>query len=324
MKKTPTKRIPIVFCFNNNYIIPAIITMYSMLEKSNDSHLYVIYILHNDITIKSQKLLRKSLKKYKNYELAFINMSDKLKEGWLRVFYKGHFSIEILYRLVIPSIIHSEKIVIVSDVDVIYMDDISASIDFDMTDKYILGYRPPEKLNPMTLNRKDISTDIKKKLVDGIGAGFMVFNLEKMRKQQIEKRFMTALIKYNNILTQPEQDVLNIVCTNHTGYLPLQYCFCTYMYNLFSDGTSNINIDVRKGHISKIFKTYRKYLTDDKYYSREEYLYAFNNPIQLHYASSKKPWNSLFTVNSFKWYVYLIKSRAILHYISSRPRNITM
>ena len=40
------QEIPIMFCFDNNYVIPAAVAFYSMLENCNKNYFYRMYVLH--------------------------------------------------------------------------------------------------------------------------------------------------------------------------------------------------------------------------------------------------------------------------------------
>ncbi|ELB2754452.1 hypothetical protein QNF07_002746, partial [Vibrio alginolyticus] len=70
--------IPIVHCFDNNYVIPAAVAFYSLLEKSDKNYKYQIYVLHEDITLLNQEKLKKTIQKFKNSELIFINFDENV------------------------------------------------------------------------------------------------------------------------------------------------------------------------------------------------------------------------------------------------------
>lgn len=70
--------IPIVHCFDNNYIIPAAVAFYSLLEKSNNNYNYKIYVLHEDITQLNQDKLRATIKNSKMQNLFLLILMDRL------------------------------------------------------------------------------------------------------------------------------------------------------------------------------------------------------------------------------------------------------
>ena len=56
--------IPVMHCFDNNYVIPAGVAFYSMLENADKSYQYKLYVLHSDITQENQDLLFETIKKF--------------------------------------------------------------------------------------------------------------------------------------------------------------------------------------------------------------------------------------------------------------------
>ncbi|QRZ21893.1 hypothetical protein H9L11_11915 [Vibrio sp. sp1] len=63
--------IPIVHCFDNNYVIPAAVAFYSLLEKSDKNYKYQIYVLHEDITLLNQEKLKKNHTKIQKLRTYF-------------------------------------------------------------------------------------------------------------------------------------------------------------------------------------------------------------------------------------------------------------
>jgi lipopolysaccharide biosynthesis glycosyltransferase len=50
--------IPIMHCFDNNFVIPAAVSFYSMLDNANPRYDYKLYVLHSDITVRNQDKLK--------------------------------------------------------------------------------------------------------------------------------------------------------------------------------------------------------------------------------------------------------------------------
>ena len=79
--------IPIMTCFNNNYVAPAGVCFYSLLENANPNFTYKIYVLHSDITDENQKLLKETISKFKNAELIFKNMQNRFGDIFIHEWY---------------------------------------------------------------------------------------------------------------------------------------------------------------------------------------------------------------------------------------------
>lgn len=88
--------IPVMHCFDDNYCLPASVAFYSMLEHASKDHAYDLYVLHTDISEENQYLLRKTIEKFKNAHLSFINMTDYTNGGvdniWEKTSQKGPYS----------------------------------------------------------------------------------------------------------------------------------------------------------------------------------------------------------------------------------------
>ncbi|EGQ7902709.1 glycosyltransferase family 8 protein [Vibrio alginolyticus] len=291
--------IPIVHCFDNNYVIPAAVAFYSLLEKSDKNYKYQIYVLHEDITLLNQEKLKKTIQKFKNSELIFINFNENVdfENDWKNIKTKGHYSKAMFYKLSISSLIKEHKKMIVSDVDVIYLNDISKDfIEYNNNDdnNYISGVFSVDKiLSYNDVYKKSFSNEEISQLK--IGAGYFFMNADLIRKDNLEKRFKDYLEKNSHRLIQPEQDVLNFCCHPRVGKLPLRNMVCNYVYSMYD----------------------RKEFVDEVNYTKEELLDAYDNPIQLHYASRVKPWNKLDSIKANLWLECILKTEFFEDYFSS-------
>ena len=292
MSKINKKVIPIVHCFNNNYVIHASVAFYSMLEHSNIESYYLLYVLHTDITIENQKKLCDSILIYKNAEIIYINMENKFSDIFKNLKNKNYFTKDMFYKLVTPSLFQQYDKIIISDVDVVYLGNFEDQFnDFDInTDFYLAGCRCPsfEKgYEVISMYEKDFSSIEIKKIYSGISAGFLIFNLKKMRDDNIESMFIDCLIMNTNRLIQPEQDVINLVCYPKIKYLEYNTLVCTYWYD---------------------FVIANKVLYNDVF-TEQVISHLLDNPIQLHYAAYPyKPWNYPGCTKSDYWFYYLLKT----------------
>jgi lipopolysaccharide biosynthesis glycosyltransferase len=101
-KSDKTKQvIPVMHCFSNNYVIPASVAFYSMLENADPEYEYRLYILHSDITEKNQDKLQQTIANFNNGSLTFINMHEKFQDLFENTDVKGHYSREpvIMYLI---------------------------------------------------------------------------------------------------------------------------------------------------------------------------------------------------------------------------------
>jgi len=314
--------IPIIMMFNDKYSMPAAVAICSLLENANHNNTYALHVLHEDITNENVELLSNVVSNFRNASIEFLNMGGKFEEQWGHILTKDYYSKECLYKLILPELFKQYDTAIITDVDVVFRGDISPAIEYVSNRYYIAGYRPPSKLLRIYDNAENINEAIRKKYKDGIGAGIMVYNLALMRKDGVQKKLLAGLERYSNVLIQPEQDIINIVLNKHLGYLPLEFCLCTYMYNLFRV-REEFNIEVKGHTIDYIFKKYMSNLDGDLVYSQKELARAFKSPIQIHYASGCKPWKNGFTKRKLDWIFYLSKTPYFFPYLLGKYKSDT-
>ena len=294
--------IPIMHCFDNNYVIPAAVSFYSMLQHASTRYEYKLYVLHCDITSQNQKKLTQLVGNFPNATIEFIDMTNRFNYDWMYNSVRGKFyTKELLYKLVAPSIFPMYDKLIITDVDVVFEGDISPSFfSFDVNDSiYVAGTRhihPPctlldEYYSSYTYRFGDKSLSSLK-----ICAGYMVLNLHQLRADKMEDMFINYLKANGSKLIQPEQDVFNFCLKKENiTLLPLNYVLCTYAYD--------------------IFETEDTY-DDDPHYKQSEIADALLNPIQIHYAGREKPWKFPNITKAGKWFSTLKQTSFYEDYIA--------
>ena len=210
------KEIPIMFCFDKNYVIPAAACFISIMEHANSKNNYHFYVLHSDISKDQQDKLHLDMRKFSNCKLEFIDMNNKFKTEFKNVENKAHFSKEVLYKLICGSIFPNINKLIITDVDVIFLDDIAKIYDeLSENDSYYFAGIPPIKTKPYIYKDKPSYKKFDETelaiLENGIGGGFLLANLKKIRDDNFEEKLVNYLIQNANKLIQMEQDVINVV-----------------------------------------------------------------------------------------------------------------
>lgn len=284
--------IPIMCCFDNNYAIAASVAFVSMLKNSNKNYYYKLYVLHSDITEENQIILRNIVGQFDNASLEFIDMNNKFEDLFSDTVTKGHYTKEMYYKFLAPSIFLQYSYMIITDVDVVYCGDVSKEFLKFIEDKenYIAAVKAPIKKdswleNIIKNNYTDFDENEKKDLFNC--AGYLIFNLEKMRQDNCQEKFITFAKKNIKRLKQPEQDTINLVCASKIRFLPLKSLVCSYLYDLYQNESD---------------------FDDDLIYTKEELEDAMKNPVQLHFATNIKPWNNPTIKKSEIWYEYLLKT----------------
>ena len=110
-----------------------------------------------------------------------------------------------------------EDKVIYLDTDTLVVKDISNVWRYDISNYYVAGVKDfgiykRGNIDELGINGKYINS------------GFLIFNLKKIRKDKIQKKWFDII--NDQELLFPDQDALNIVCTNKELYLPSMYNIC--------------------------------------------------------------------------------------------------
>lgn len=265
------KNIPIFFSFNNDYTIPAAVAFFSLLNKTKEDIFYDMFVLHSDITSENQNLLQDIVAKFKNGKLNFINTEGFLDEFWNKGNFEGHntrnqFTVDAIVKCFGASFFLQYEKIIYSDVDIIFMDDISDLLNVNLDEKYIVGVKNPfMKWNQNELSH--LNKEYYEMLKDSyIGGGIWVMNLKKIREDNLEQKMLEIINDDSIIKRWPDQDIINIACKNKIGFIPLNYISYPYLPDLLQK---------------------EDFISD---YSREELYDSIINPKIIHYAAGK-PWH---------------------------------
>ncbi|WRC00558.1 glycosyltransferase family 8 protein [Helicobacter pylori] len=160
--------IPIVIAFDNNYVIPAGVSLYSMLactkaenpqsqnpQSQNDSKklFYKIHCLVDNLSLENQRKLKETLAPFSAFmSLEFLDIStpnlssiepsviDKINEAFLQlnIYAKTRFSKMVMCRLFLASLFPQYDKIIMFDADTLFLNDVSRSF-FIPIDGYYFG-----------------------------------------------------------------------------------------------------------------------------------------------------------------------------------------
>ncbi|PUD67990.1 HP0159 family lipopolysaccharide 1,6-glucosyltransferase [Helicobacter pylori] len=157
--------IPIVIAFDNNYVIPAGVSLYSMLacaktehpQSQNDSEklFYKIHCLVDSLSLENQRKLKETLAPFSAFiSVDFLDIStpnlctpsvepsviDKIHEAFLQlnIYAKTRFSKMVMCRLFLASLFLQYDKIIMFDADTLFLNDVSESF-FIPLDGYYFG-----------------------------------------------------------------------------------------------------------------------------------------------------------------------------------------
>jgi len=264
--------IPIFFSFDNNYVNPAAVAFWSLLDRTRDGVFWEMWVLHHDISISNQKLLCGIVGDSGNGKLSFIDTGDFLHEEWGGGNWSGHqkgqkFTADTVVRCFGARFFPQYDKIIYSDVDVVFAEDVSELWEVDVSKVYLAGVRDaflrfiPEELSHLS---KTLFEMLKDKYLAG---GIWVMNLGKIRQDGLEARMLEIIWDDSIVKRWNHQDLVNIASKGKVTFLPLNYIAYPYLLSRMRE----------PGFVSD--------------YTREELFDSVIHPKIIHYAGCK-PWDS--------------------------------
>lgn len=296
-----SKIIPMMFCFDENYAIPAAVAFYSLLDQHQkicieQDIVFRLYVVHSNIPSKIQEKLQKTIAAFKFASLEFIRDNTTFNHLWQNMEAKKHFAQEMFFKLVTPSLFPQYDKLIISDVDAVFVGNIIEGFDnFDPNEEYWIGgvvSNTPQDFYPIPnkgyrSGYLAFSPEDQRKIQHGIDAAYILVNLKKWREHDVENLAIKNLFKYAQNLVLPEQDILALTCYPYIKKISMQYALWHGSWELLGDDFSKLKPNV---------------------YSQDEIKQASKAPIQIHYACGAKPWNTPSEPKSEIWFYYLAKT----------------
>lgn len=268
--------IPVIHCFDGNYVLQAGVCFHSLLSHADPSRTYSLHVVGTGLTDADRALLREVVARFPNATLAFseppaLDLPD---------FRGGNFAKDLFYKLKAAELFPQYDVAVISDVDVVYADDVALAFDALRADGPALlagpldisyaAWRGEGILRdlgaPKSLRRYATRFTPEERARLRLGAGLMTFNLRRMREERLTERFMAFARGNFHRLILPEQEVFNLVCGDHTQAYP--------------------------PHMMAIAGYHAHYLrmTPAERQDNPAWDAMFAHPVQIHYASGVKPW----------------------------------
>ncbi len=267
--------IPIAFAFDNRMVMPASVTITSLLQNANKDTFYDIFVLYPEKETLDVVLFAKISDSFHRCRLNYIPVGDTFSDALV---IRG-ISTPTYYRLLIPRIIPQYDKIIYADADMIFRMDLNEVYSKDLKDSY-LAATLDIGMNFSEDGRKYIETIPEVKIGSYLQAGFLLINSALIRKDCLVDRFIEVALKG---LRFQDQDALNIVCHDRVTFLQPQYNMTDYS---FVYGLKN----------PELWTTF---------FSREEFKEGAKNG-NLHY-NGHKPWLK-YSLNFDIWWEYYRKS----------------
>lgn len=297
MSTTNEDSIYIFLSTDNNYSIPAYITLYSLIYNYRGKKSVKVCILTSGgLSPENRHLLSALSDNDSKFTICFIDMKDAYNGVTFKL---DHLSHAAMYRLMIP--LTAEKLnlkadtCIYLDTDIVVEGDISELYDLDETlgEYYFAGVLDPCSFDN-TLADHPARLGIPA-MDQYINSGVLLINLKQIRRDRLSNRLEDA--GYRKDYLYNDQDAINSVCYGGIKLIPLKF---NMMRQFFYHNDR---------YFSEVYSPV---------YGKDNTAEAKRSPVVIHYIDRQKPWSHRTILMSEKWwkYVGLQDERTIREYIT--------
>jgi lipopolysaccharide biosynthesis glycosyltransferase len=201
-------KIPIVYCFDEDYAAYAAVSILSAFQNCSSPILvYCITNSNNDETLKPLA----NLKELYSIDIKIIKNDGEIFSTWKEFF---HISKATYLRLLIPSLIPCKKVIYL-DCDTLVLGDISKLFEIDLGLRAVGGVYDPRGSKSSILTR--VSNDTY------INAGVLVMDLEMLRKMQFLEKCITLQSKDEKSIIWQDQCIINKVLESNKSAVPREW-----------------------------------------------------------------------------------------------------
>lgn len=280
---------PINVCLacDNNYAKYAGVVVASVLANSKDDEDLRFYILDGGIS-ENKKTEILSLKSIKDCKIEFVQIEESMFEDYKKVATHKYISIATYYRLRLATLLPEVERIIYFDCDMVVNSSLNNLFNVELGENIIAGVR-------------DINKRMLQQNPSYINAGMVLFDLNKIREENIEQKFYDYTNENFETIKMGDQTIIN---------------------------------EVLKGRIKIVEDEWN--VQSSNFTNRSSYT---KHPYIIHYVAKRKPWHfgsfsvhrqlyfkylqmTPWKLNGFKekfyWY-YLNQVMSLINYVIYRP-----
>ena len=187
------KSINVCFACDKNYIKHTSVTAASILKNANADDNLSFYIIHDGLD-KEDILKFYDLRKIKNFDCKFIEVKREDFSVYKDIKIFKYITLATLYRLKIPSLLNDIDKVIYLDSDIVVNVSLRELFETDIKKYYLAGV-----------------LDITPQFETYVNAGVLLLNLELIRKEGGEEKFIQYAVQNKYKIKQADQEIINVV-----------------------------------------------------------------------------------------------------------------
>lgn len=269
--------IEIAIASDSNYLVPTTVLMKSLFENNKESQFLINLIYLVSITQEDDLCFWEEYAESHGHKLRKIPVVDEQ----LAVYPELRHSKSTYLRLLLPELLPaSVSKVVYLDADTIVVGDISELYALDISEFYAAAVKEVSRSYAKSIPFFQSHLELLKIAPDRFyfGAGVMLMNLNKMRKDQVVEKYFQFAIEYPEAIIWSDQDVLNGVLNSSIKYVHPKF---------------NMNYYVEPDILRATW-------------GHKEVKEAKNNPVVIHYIGTIKPWHYIsYHPRTSLWWKYL-------------------
>ncbi len=201
-------KINVCISCDENYAKYASVVIASILYNAQDEDFLHFYVLDGDISSESKSKIL-SLTKIKPCEIDFIKVDETKLEIYKQINTHEYITLPTYYRLILSELLPDVDKIIYLDCDTVVNTSLKDLFETDLAENIIAGV-----LDARVKHKK------KWKNSKYINAGMVVFDLDKIRKEDIEQKFVQFTKNNPEKIETGDQDIINYTLEGRIKILP--------------------------------------------------------------------------------------------------------
>jgi len=224
---------------DENYAKYAGVLIASVLYNASVKDNLTFYILDGGISeTKKSEILE--LKNIKNCDINFVKIDNEMFREYMSIKTHKYISLPTYYRLKLPTLLPNVSRVIYFDCDMVVNSSLAPLFNKNLDDCVMAGVR-------------DINKKMLKKNPSYVNAGMLVMDIDAMKRENCEEKFLDYTKKHFNEIKVGDQEIIN---------------------------------EVLKGKIKIVEDEWN--VQSSNFTNRSSYT---NNPKVIHFVARQKPWH---------------------------------
>lgn len=270
-------RCAVALAADEEYAIPAVVTIYSLLEHAENPESIQLYmLLSSDFPVEYRNKINDLLAQKGAPQARYFDMGSLYEDVNLNI---AHTSSATFFRLELPRLLPHEEKCLYLDTDLLVCGDLSELFSMDLGDDYFASVTAAFYCEPQRKLAHEKSIDVPD-LINYPNAGVLVMNLEKMRLDHMGDMF--EFLKGKNYPMQ-DQDILYKACYGKIKKLrPAFNALNGYGLTVEEYGAKDSFLPLA--------------------YTLEEWREACDKPKIIHFARPEKPWFDYALPFADKWW----------------------